>query len=68
MSRLKGILLEIIGPTQSAFVTGRFIIDNVLIAYECMNTIKSKKGKSGLCELKLDMHTMYDRVEWCFLK
>jgi hypothetical protein len=67
--RLKMILPEIISPTQSAFVSGRLISDNVLVAYECFHTIKKRRQRNnGIFAIKLDMNKAYDRVEWGFFK
>ena len=68
-NRLKLILHKLIASTQSAFVPGKMINDNVLVAYETLHTMHCKKtGKKGSLALKLDINKAYDHVEWDFLK
>ena len=67
-NRLRQFLDDVAAEEQSAFVLGRLITDNVLVAYECTHYLQRKKGKSGACAKKLDMAKAYDRVEWDYLR
>jgi hypothetical protein len=62
-------LSHLIAPTQSAFILGRLITNNVLAAYETSHTMHTgMKGKKGFMAVKLDMSKVYDMVEWGFLE
>ena len=68
VNRLKPFMDGLITPFQNAFIQGRLITDNIILAREIFEFLKRKhKGKWGFGALKLDMNKAYDRVSWNFL-
>ncbi|EEC68693.1 hypothetical protein OsI_37162 [Oryza sativa Indica Group] len=60
VNRLRPMLNELVSEEQSAFVRGRMITDNALLAFECFHYIqKNRKANKAACA--------YDRVDWRFL-
>ena len=69
VNRLRPLLDGIVTPAQSAFVPGRMITDNVLLAFECIHHIKQEKDPTkSFCAYKLDLSKTYDRVDWSFFR
>ena len=63
-NRLKLILPQIVSDSQSAFVLGHLITDNVLVAFETLHHMHHNKlGREGAMALKLDISKAYDRME-----
>ncbi|KAK4390236.1 hypothetical protein Sango_2086900 [Sesamum angolense] len=59
---------SILSPSQSTFIQGILIIDNVLLAFELNHYLRSSRQSQGGCvALKLDRTKAYDRVGWMFL-
>ncbi|KAA3485161.1 reverse transcriptase [Gossypium australe] len=67
-NRFQWVIGNRIDVAQSAFVPGRLISNNVLLAYEMLHTFRKKRtGMKGFMAVKLDMSKAYDMVEWVFL-
>lgn len=63
--RLKCVLPKLIDECQSAFLGGRNMLDNVLIANEVVHDTK-RRGVPTLV-FKVDYEKAYDSVRWSFL-
>ena len=64
--RIKQVLPNLIDESQSAFVHGRRISDNILLAQELFRDYHKAKGQAR-CALKVDIMKGYDSVIWDFL-
>lgn len=60
--RLKQVVDKIVGPAQSAFIEGRNILDNVIVAHELVKCY-NRKGTSLRCLVKVDIRKAYDTIE-----
>jgi len=65
---LKRVLHKCIADSQSAFVPGRSILDNALVAIELVHYMKTKtRDKEKSVALKLNISKAYDRIDWSYL-
>ncbi|KAK2655055.1 hypothetical protein Ddye_008107 [Dipteronia dyeriana] len=65
-NRIKPCLPYIVSPSQSAFVVGRSIGDNILLVQELMRSYHKDIGCPRLA-LKVDLMKDFDMVDWSFL-
>ncbi|KAL0455344.1 UNVERIFIED_CONTAM: Transposon TX1 uncharacterized protein [Sesamum latifolium] len=66
LQRLRMVLDSLISPSQNAFVLGRSIGDNILLAQELFTRYNQQRLPMR-CALKVDQRKAYDMVEWDFL-
>ncbi|CAH1440394.1 unnamed protein product [Lactuca virosa] len=66
VNRIRNSLGDIVSKNQSAFIPGRSIVDNILLAQELMVGYKNKRGVPK-CTIKIDIQKAYDTVDWNFL-
>ncbi|XP_071695221.1 uncharacterized protein [Rutidosis leptorrhynchoides] len=64
-NRLRKVIPSLVGPEQSAFLRGRFILDGALIVNECVDYLKNNR-KKGLI-FKVDFEKAFDCLNWEFL-
>jgi len=68
VNRLKPVLPQLISFEQSAFVSDRAIMDNVLIAQEGLHSMRYRNAGKKLMAIKVDMERAYDMMQWDFLR
>jgi hypothetical protein len=69
VNRLRPLLQDVICPTQSVFIPGRLIMDNALIAFECLHALSHGNNScKKFGALKFDLTKVYDRVEWVYIE
>jgi hypothetical protein len=66
-NRLKPHLPDYIDPAQQAFIEGRRISDNIIIAQEITHTFALKSWKHLAFMLKIDLAKAFDPIEWNFI-
>jgi hypothetical protein len=60
---LKPLLDKVISPFQTAFIPGRLIQDNSILAHEMLHTFKQKRGRASLMAINIDMEKAFDKME-----
>lgn len=65
-NRLKGVLPRIVLENQSAFIKGRLLMENVLLASELVKDYH-KEDISPRCVMKIDISKAFDSVQWDFV-
>lgn len=58
---------KLVSPFQAAFIPGRWIGENSILANEIIHTMKKSRRGKGLVGIKLNMLKAYDHVDWGML-
>ena len=66
-NRLKPHLTDYIDPAQQAFIEGRRISDNIIIAQEISHSFALRSWNHLAFMLKIDLAKAFDRLEWSFI-
>ena len=63
--RIIDITKKIVFVTQTRFIKGRYILENIITSWEAMNW--AKESSQEVAMILLDFEKAYDRVEWPFV-
>lgn len=66
VSKMKPILLELILPNQTAFIQGRLLVENIILATKLVDGYQKNKGPAHIT-IKVDIAKAFDTLSWDFL-
>ncbi|CAN1126861.1 Transposon TX1 uncharacterized 149 kDa protein [Linum perenne] len=67
-NRIKGLMPDLTHPSQTSFVPGRHITDNIMLVQEVVHSLHTKKGKKYGMVIKIDLAKAYDKIDWNFVR
>ena len=65
-NRILKVADKLMGPSQTAFIPGRYIMEGVVILHETIHELHRKKQDGVI--LKLDFEKAYDKLQWPFIQ
>ena len=65
-NRILKVTDKMIGPSQTAFIPGRYIMEGVVMLHETIHELHRKKQDGVI--LKLDFEKAYDKLKWPFIQ
>lgn len=68
VNSIKSLLPKITSSTQTSFVPGRQITDNIVIVQEVLHMMKRMQRGKGYMTIKIDFEKAYDRLKWLFIR
>lgn len=68
VSKHRPLLHNLVSPYQSVFSPIKWIVENQAIVQELLHNFETRKVKSELMAIKLDLQKAYDRLNWSLLK
>jgi hypothetical protein len=66
-TRFSKVIIVAVDESQSAFVPGKVIQDNIIVAHELLRGY-NRKHISPRCAIQMDLQKAYDTVEWTALE
>lgn len=66
-NKIKPMVGILVSPSQTVFIEGRIIIDNILFSHELLKWY-TRKGLSPRCTIKVDLRKAYDSIKWDFIR
>ena len=63
-NRILKVADKLIGPSQTSFISGRYIMEGVVILHETIHELHRKK--LNVIIFKVDSEKAYNKVKWSF--
>ncbi|KAK1314810.1 hypothetical protein QJS10_CPA01g01582 [Acorus calamus] len=65
-TRIQDVLPSLISSNQSAFIKGRKVSHNILLAHELITILHRQQNRGRAC-IKMDLSKAFDSIRWPFL-